>query len=160
MANSFEKQSPGNQWRYKSATKESRFDSGDQICLHVGFHYIAIRPLCHAGIDKFPFIVDCQKDKPGSGACFAELLSGLDTAQYRHCYVCYDHIGGETHPRIKQFLSVGDGSHDFKAWAQKDSHSVKYDRVVVGKEHTCMIQRLSPHTASTTHHSMVVTPEL
>jgi hypothetical protein len=160
MANSFERQSPRNQWRYESATKKSRFDSRDQICLHVGFHYIAIRPLCHAGIDKFPFIVDRQKDKPGSGACFAELLSGLDTAQYRHCYVCYDHIGSETHPCIKQFLSVGDGPHDFKAWAQKDSHPVKYDRVVVGKEDTRMIQRLSPHTASTTHHSMVVTPEL
>ena len=96
MANSFEKQSPGNEWRYKSATKESRSDSRDQICLHVGFHYIAKRPLCHAGIDKFTFTVDCQKDKPGSAACLTELLSGLDTAQHRHCYVCYDHIGIET----------------------------------------------------------------
>ena len=106
-------------------TKESRINSKDQIGLHVGFHYIAQPPLRHAGIDEFTFIVDCQKDKPSSGACFAELLSGLDTAQYRHCYVCYDHIGSQMHPGKKQFLSVGDGPHDFKAWAQKDSHSVK-----------------------------------
>jgi hypothetical protein len=135
------KGSTRNQWRYKGAANESPFDSRDQICLHVGFHYIAKRPLCRAGSDKFPFIVDCQKDKPGSGARFAELLSGLATTQYWHCYVCYDHIRSETHPCIKQFLSVGDGPHDFEAWAQKGPHSLKYDRVVVGKEHTSMIQR-------------------
>ena len=141
-------------------TEESRFDSRDQICLHVGFHYIAQCPLCHAGLDKLNFAVDRQKDKPDFRASFAEFLSGLDTPQHRHGYVCYDHIGIKAHPCGKKLLSVPDGPYDFKACAQKDSYPVKYDRIVVGKEHPRMFQRLSPRTASGTHHGMVATPEL
>ncbi|HEY7095720.1 MAG TPA: hypothetical protein VH437_03290 [Terriglobales bacterium] len=77
--------------------------------------------------------MDCQEDKLSIGARLSEFVGGLNTRQFRHSDVEYDHVGMQARGFSDQRSTITDGSYHIEVRLQNRCEPVYYRWMVVSE---------------------------